>query len=103
MDRSQHPFEVSARDLSLTLAAVEAQSRFQLLSNPSITVANNEEGYIQVGETLRLPEAVQTFEQGTQNTTVTPEEVGTILRVTPHDQPRGLRANGDRSRDLEAQ
>ena len=84
------PFEVSARDLSLTLAAVEAQSRFQLLSNPSITVANNEEGYIQVGETLRLPEAVQTFEQGTQNTTVTPEEVGTILRVTPTINPEGF-------------
>jgi len=84
------PFEVSATDLSLTLAAVEAQSRFQLLSNPSITVANNEEGYIQVGETLRLPEAVQTFEQGTQNTTVTPEEVGTILRVTPTINPEGF-------------
>lgn len=84
------PFSVSATDLSLTLAAVEAQSRFQLLSNPSITVANNEEGYIQVGETLRLPEAVQTFEQGTQNTTVTPEEVGTILRVTPTINPEGF-------------
>lgn len=83
-------FSIDANDLQLTLAAMESQRRFQLLSNPSITVANNEEGRIQVGETLRLPEAVATFETGIQNTTVTPEEVGTILTVLPTINPDGF-------------
>jgi general secretion pathway protein D len=83
-------FAIDSFELQLTLAAMESQRRFQLLSNPSITVANNEEGRIQVGETLRLPEAVATFETGIQNTTVTPEEVGTILTVLPTINPDGF-------------
>ncbi|MCP4837637.1 MAG: hypothetical protein GY895_23075, partial [Phycisphaera sp.] len=40
-------FSVGFNDLNLVLSAMYAQGRLQLLSNPSITVANNEEGRIQ--------------------------------------------------------
>ena len=82
-------FAIDALDLKLTLAAMESQRRFQLLSNPSITVANNEEGRIQVGETLRLPDSVATFDTGIQNAAVVPEQVGTILTVRPTINPDG--------------
>jgi type II secretion system protein D len=83
------PYNISAQDLSLTLTALESQRRFNLLANPSITVANNEEGRIQVGQTVRLPEAIATFDTGIQNTAVVAEEVGTILNVLPSINPDG--------------
>ena len=69
------PYNISAEDLGPTLTALESQRRFNLLANPSITVANNEEGRIQVGQTVRLPEAIATFDTGIQNTSVVAEEV----------------------------
>jgi len=83
------PYNISSEDLGLTLTALESQRRFNLLANPSITVANNEEGRIQVGQTVRLPEAIATFDTGIQNTSVVAEEVGTILSVLPSINPDG--------------
>ena len=49
-------FSVGANDLNLVLAAMKSQGRVQVLSNPSITVANNEDARIQVGQEIRVPE-----------------------------------------------
>ncbi|MCH2143631.1 MAG: hypothetical protein MK082_00650 [Phycisphaerales bacterium] len=87
---SSAPYNISAEDLNFTLSALDSQRRFNLLSNPSITVANNEEGRIQVGQTIRLPEAIATFDTGIQNAAVVAEEVGTILNVLPSINPDGF-------------
>ncbi|MDG2029601.1 MAG: secretin N-terminal domain-containing protein [Phycisphaerales bacterium] len=84
------PYSISSGDLNFTLTALQSQRRFNLLANPSITVANNEQGRIQVGQTIRVPEAIATFDTGIQNTAVVAEEVGTILEVLPSINPDGF-------------
>ena len=83
-------FSVGFADLSLVLSAMSAQGRLQVLSNPSITVANNEDGRIQVGEQVRLPESIATFDTGTQSSTVIAEDIGIILEVRPSINPDGF-------------
>ena len=68
-------FSVGFTDLNLVLSAMVAQGRLQVLSNPSITVANNEDGRIQVGEEVRLPESIATFDTGTQSSTVIAQDI----------------------------
>jgi len=83
-------FSVGFSDLNLVLSAMYAQGRLQLLSNPSITVANNEDGRIQVGQEVRLPDSVATFDTGTQSSSVTPQDIGIILEVRPTINPDGF-------------
>jgi type II secretion system protein D len=73
---------IGGPDFDLLLNALASQSRVQLLSNPSIMVSNNTVGRIQVGQTIRVPDAVTVSSAG-QQSAVTPEEVGIILEVTP--------------------
>jgi type II secretory pathway component GspD/PulD (secretin) len=76
-------------DFDLLLNALQSQNRVELLSNPSVMVANNTEGRIQVGDTVRLPTAVS-FNSVGQQSSVAPEEVGVILTVTPSINPDGF-------------
>jgi type II secretory pathway component GspD/PulD (secretin) len=76
-------------DFDLLLNALQAQNRVELLSNPSVMVANNTEGRIQVGDTVRLPSSVS-FNSVGQQSAVEPEEVGVILTVTPSINPDGF-------------
>lgn len=76
-------------DFDLLLNALQAQNRVELLSNPSVMVANNTEGFIQVGDTVRLPNSIS-FNSVGQQSSVEPEDVGVILRVTPSINPEGF-------------
>ena len=80
---------VGGPDFDLLINALASQNRVQLLSNPSVMVANNTEGRIQVGETIRVPDAVTVSAAG-QQSAVRPEEVGVILQVTPSINPDGF-------------
>ena len=44
---------------------------------------------IQVGQTIRVPESISTFNTGSQSSTVTPEDIGIILQVRPSINPDG--------------
>lgn len=79
---------VGSADFDLLINALESQNRVQVLSNPSVMVANNSEGFIQVGDTVRLPDAIS-FSSAGQQSAVTPEDIGVILRVTPTINPDG--------------
>lgn len=83
-------FSVGFSDLSLVLSAMYDQGRVQILSNPSITVANNEQGRIQVGQEVRLPDAVLTSEFGSQSSSVVAQDLGVILEVLPSINPDGF-------------
>lgn len=83
-------FSIGKQDLNLVLAAMQAQGRVQILSNPSITVANNEDGRIQVGQTIRVPNSLATFDTGAQTSSVTEVDIGTILEVRPSINPDGF-------------
>ena len=78
-----------AEDFELLINALASQSRVQVLSNPSVMVENNSEGFIQVGETIRLPSGVS-FSSAGQQSSVTPEDIGIILTVKPSINPEGF-------------
>jgi type II secretion system protein D len=80
---------IGSEDFELLINALASQSRVQVLSNPSVMVENNSEGFIQVGETVRLPDAVS-FSSAGQQSSVTPEDIGILLRVTPSINPDGF-------------
>lgn len=80
---------VGGEDFNFLLKAMQSQGRLNVLSNPSIMTANNEEASIQIGETVRLPESTS-FEQGAQQSSVVPEDIGVILKVTPSINPEGF-------------
>ena len=80
---------IGAEDFELLINALASQSRVQVLSNPSVMVENNSEGFIQVGETIRLPDSVS-FSAAGQQSSVTPEDIGILLRVTPSINPEGF-------------
>ena len=80
---------IGAEDFELLINALASQSRVQVLSNPSVMVENNSKGFIQVGETVRLPSGVS-FSSAGQQSSVTPEDIGIILTVTPSINPEGF-------------
>jgi len=80
---------VGSADFDLLINALQTQNRVQVLSNPSVMVANNSEGFIQVGQTVRLPDSVA-FSAAGQQSAVTPSEIGVILRVIPTINPEGF-------------
>ena len=80
---------ISGSDFDLLLRALSAQGRLQVLSNPSIMAANNQPARLQVGETIRIAESTS-FDVGSQQSSVVPEDVGVILEVTPSINPDGF-------------
>ncbi|MFM7051404.1 MAG: secretin N-terminal domain-containing protein, partial [Planctomycetota bacterium] len=80
---------IGAEDFELLINALASQSRVQVLSNPSVMVENNSEGFLQVGETIRLPSGVS-FSSAGQQSSVTPEDIGILLKVTPSINPEGF-------------
>jgi type II secretion system protein D len=82
-------FSIGQKDLNLVLAAMQSQGRVQILSNPSITVANNEDARIQVGQQIRVPDSIATFDTGAQTSSVTALDIGMILEVRPSINPDG--------------
>jgi len=79
---------ISSGDFDLLIRAMQSQGRLQVLSNPTVMAVNNEPARIQVGETIRLPETTS-FDQGSQQSSVEPEDIGVILDVTPSINPDG--------------
>ncbi len=80
---------IGSEDFELLINALASQSRVQVLSNPSVMVENNSKGFIQVGETVRLPDSVS-FSAAGQQSSVTAEDIGILLNVTPSINPEGF-------------
>ena len=76
-------FSVSTNDFQLLVRALESQGRLEILSRPQITVRNNETGKFQVGENIGLPDSIQQFSNGNNQTAIRRQDVGIILDVTP--------------------
>jgi type IV pilus assembly protein PilQ len=65
--------------LETKIAALMSDGRGKILAHPEITTVDNKEARIQMGQ--KIP--VKQFD-GSGNVVITYEEVGTILKVTPH-------------------
>lgn len=74
---------VSSVDFELMVRALEVQGKLEVLSRPQITVKNNEQARIQVGENVGLPGGSTQSGSGNVTTDVNYEDVGIILQVTP--------------------
>lgn len=74
---------VSSSDFQLLIRALEEQGRLEVLSRPQILVKNNEAAKIQVGEQISVPDSQQILSSGNQVTSVSRQDVGIILEVTP--------------------
>jgi type IV pilus secretin PilQ/predicted competence protein len=66
-------------DLEGTISALVSTSKAKIIAHPEITTVDNKEAFIQMGQ--RIP--IKQFDES-GNVVITFEEVGTILRTTPH-------------------
>lgn len=76
-------FSVASTDFTLLLRALESQGRLEVLSRPHITVNNNEEATINVGENIAIVTGVDRDQFGGSTANVTREDIGIILNVRP--------------------
>ncbi|MSU48518.1 MAG: hypothetical protein EXS37_05395 [Opitutus sp.] len=84
-------YRVLGQDVTATLRALSAVSKTEILSRPSILTRNNQQATIMVGQSIPLISSsrVSDVNNSTLNT-VTYQDVGIILRVTPFITSQGL-------------
>lgn len=78
----------SSQNISLLLRAMQESRRVDILSRPQVRTLDNQPAFIQVGQ--RVPRIVgSTVNQNGQSNSVSLENVGLILAVTPRISPDG--------------
>ncbi|TWT82035.1 putative type II secretion system protein D precursor [Planctomycetes bacterium CA13] len=78
----------SSENVSVLLRALEESRRLEVLSRPQVLTLDNQPAFIQVGQ--RVPRITgSTINQIGQQNTITLENVGLILGVTPRISPEG--------------
>ncbi|MGN6386266.1 MAG: type II secretion system protein GspD [Verrucomicrobiota bacterium] len=76
-------YQVAGDDFMVTLRAIKENGKMEVLSRPTILARNNQEAYILVGQQVPLISNVRFDTVGNQINTVSYQDVGIILRVTP--------------------
>ena len=78
----------SSRNVNVLIRALQESRRVDILSRPQIRTLDNQPAFIQVGQ--RVPRIIgSTVNQNGQSNSVTLENVGLILGVTPRISPEG--------------
>jgi len=82
-------FAASSQNISVLIRALQESRRLEILSRPQIRTLDNQSAFIQVGQ--RVPRIVgSTVNQNGQSNSVTLENVGLIIGVTPRISPDGM-------------
>lgn len=81
-------FSASSDTFSLLVRALKAQGRVDVLSRPQIQVADNQTGYMSVGQSFPTP-GQQVITNGLAQQSIEYRDVGITLRVTPRVNPDG--------------
>ncbi len=81
-------FSASSDTFTLLMRALKAQGRVDVLSRPQIQVADNQTGYINVGQNFPTPTAT-TITNGLAQQGIEYRDIGVQLRVTPRVNPDG--------------
>ena len=76
-------YQIAGNDFQVTLRAIAANGKLEVLSRPTILARNNQQAYILVGQQIPIVQNVQFNSVGNPINTVTYQDVGIILRVTP--------------------
>ena len=80
----------SSDSVSALLRALQQDERIEVLSRPQIMTLDNQAAYIQVGQRVPRVNSSSITTAGNQINTITLENVGLILGVTPRISPDGL-------------
>jgi len=83
-------FSLSGGDLTLLLRSLQTQGRLEVLSRPQILAADNQQAQINVGQRVPFVTASRVTDTGGTYNTISYEDVGIILDVTPHISPDGF-------------
>ncbi len=78
----------SSNSVDMLLRALQENRRLEVLSRPQITMLDGQQGRISVGQSVPRIENVNITDFGQQNS-ITYEDVGIILEVTPRISPEG--------------
>ena len=77
-------FKLDTKYASATLYALAQKGKVAVLSRPSILARNNQEAVILVGQSVPIPSGNVISDTGANSTSVSYQDVGIILRVTPY-------------------
>jgi len=84
-------YHIITKDLDMTLRALAKVGKLNVLSRPSVLARNNEQAYIQIGESVPYITTTRYVTgQAEPVNTVDYRDTGIILQVTPHITPEGL-------------
>jgi type II secretion system protein D len=83
-------FTITGEDFNFLFHALQGDSRIDVLSRPSIMVADNEKANITVGTRVPVVQNVTVSTGGIVVPSVTYEKVGILLDVEPHINPDGF-------------
>ena len=81
---------VLQKDITATLAALEKVGKLDVLSRPYILSSDNQAASITVGQRVPFITNTRTTETGQTINTIQYQDIGIILKVTPHINPDGL-------------
>ncbi|MFQ5493880.1 MAG: secretin N-terminal domain-containing protein, partial [Phycisphaerae bacterium] len=82
-------FTITGEDFSFLLHALQQNSRLEILSRPSLTITNGEEGNITIADQIPFVESSQINDTGSTNSVIGSEDVGIVLTATPQISPDG--------------
>ena len=83
-------YQIFANDFQVTLRAIAQAGKAEVLSRPSILARNNQPATISLGQQVPLVSNTRFDAVNGQINTVTYQNVGIILRVTPFITPDGM-------------
>lgn len=79
-----------SRDVTATLAALQKVGKLEILSRPYILGSDNQAASITVGQEVPFITSSRTTDTGQTINTIQYQDIGIILKVTPHINPDGL-------------
>lgn len=74
---------IGSADFGLLIRALHAQGKLEVLSRPQITVNNNEQAIIKIGENVAIVSGVERLDSGNTRSDVERRDVGINLTVVP--------------------
>ena len=82
-------FSASSNTFSLLIRALKAQGRVDILSRPQLQVADNQTGFVQVGQNFPYLSNSTLTATGAAQQSIAYEPTGVTMRVTPRVNPDG--------------
>jgi len=89
-DTSGLVYKLVEKDVTAAVRLLQTVGKLDVLSRPYILASDNKEATITVGQEVPFIRNTRTTETGQTINTIEYEDIGIILKVTPHVNPEGL-------------